>query len=434
MSAPDFVEPIVGYRTWHVMEGELVPWSAGKAGSWVPGVNTARCLHEPDRPGHHPPVAHCSCGLYALADANDDRLWPDQDAVGAVVAWGDVEVHRAGFRAQYATVVALALPANAEPRHEAKLRAAAARYGVPLVPPDRLTDAALEYGRPIAFDAIPPTPRTTTTRSATPPLGAHGTEGIAIDEHLVATIEADGIRLAPTDALTTVLDEEARWVEEGTVVKRGDIILRSGGEEGLAVRSPLSGFVCAEGTIRPSDWDREGADLAWGRAGQRLYASTVAAQTDPFVHLRIRWIHAHAHVRSAKDVLEALREQRARPRFATEGEVYERIGDSLRAALADPAVASAAARLPKRIAWRLHDPESDLLLDRAGVECGAPPEDGDLVVFATAEAADDYFAGRLDFAAALRSREIQSSSPPGQLLSAASVLKPLHARYATATR
>ena len=49
-----------------------------------------------------------------------------------------------------------------------------------------------------------------------------------------------------------VLHEDARWAEEGMVVSRGDIVLRSGGEEGVAVRSPLSGIVGPRCYLVPS--------------------------------------------------------------------------------------------------------------------------------------------------------------------------------------
>ena len=63
---------------------------------------------------HAPPVADCMCGLYALTDPADRRLdFRADQAVGAIAAWGDLEVHRTGFRAEHACVTALALPDGA---------------------------------------------------------------------------------------------------------------------------------------------------------------------------------------------------------------------------------------------------------------------------------------------------------------------------------
>ena len=106
--APDFVQAVVGYRAWHLEDdGTLRPWTFS-ALPWDPGVNTAVCAREVR---HAPPVADCMCGLYALTDPADRRLdFRADQAVGAIAAWGDLEVHRTGFRAEHACVTALALP------------------------------------------------------------------------------------------------------------------------------------------------------------------------------------------------------------------------------------------------------------------------------------------------------------------------------------
>ncbi len=467
MSAPDFVEPIVGYRAWRAAEGgRLVPWSAGRAGAgaWTPGVNQAVCLHRGMHPGKAPPVADCSCGLYALARHDDARLRPAREAVGAIVAWGDVEVHATGFRAQYAAVVAIGIPEDADPAHLRELRAAAARYGVAAVAVDHLPDTALEYGRPVAFEAIvAPRRRSAITIRRTPPpaLGAEGARGIALDEHLVVTIERGGIRLEPSPPLAEAIRAHAAapepgrgltapasdcaadpggrpsgdtpeeghpasdWAAEpGTVLAAGDVFARVAG---FALRSPVGGVVGEAGAapwIAPGDWEEDALAVAWGAKGRRLYAAELAEgvrRGDPFAHLRTHWLHAHARIRSARDVLDALRAQRARPRFASGDELVARLD----AALAHPDAARAAGRLEGRVRWRLHEPEVDVVLGGGGADA--------VTLYASAETADDYFAGRLDLPAALRRREVQSAAPLAAILRAASVLKPLHARYAEAS-
>ena len=69
------------------------------------------------------------CGLYALTDPADRRLdFRADQAVGAIAAWGDMEVHRTGFRASHACVTALAMPDGAG----YEMREALARAGAPL--------------------------------------------------------------------------------------------------------------------------------------------------------------------------------------------------------------------------------------------------------------------------------------------------------------
>src|SRR3954454_16744126 len=121
--APDFVEAVVGYRAWHIEpDGLLRPWTF-TALPWQPGANRAVCAREVR---HEPPVADCMCGLYALTDPADRRLdFRGDHAVGAVAAWGGLEVHRTGFRA------AAGLPRRPGGRRDP-------RVGRPRGAPDRL--------------------------------------------------------------------------------------------------------------------------------------------------------------------------------------------------------------------------------------------------------------------------------------------------------
>jgi hypothetical protein len=436
-SPPDFAEPVVGFRAWRVDAGVLVPWSAGAAGAWQAGVNTARCLHRQ----HAAPATTCSCGLYALATAEDERLRPRHEAVGAIVAWGDVELHRTGFRAEHAAIVALALPDDCPARHEADLRAASERYGVPLVPPERLVAAACEHGRPIAYAAAPARARQA-VGAAVPELSRRGLSGTAAEDHVELTIVSGGVRIAPTPELASAAGDGAERIAlaiDGATVRAGDHVLRLGDdEEGLLVRTPLSGTVLETGRrgvlVVPSAWEQEAVAVDWGALGRRRYADALGdlgRRGDPFADARTRWIRAMEGIRSAADVRDALRELRARPRFASDAQVYETLGARLRVALATAEAQAAAARLPLRIQWRLHHPDAALLVDLKGDEPGvafdAPDELADLVLYAAAETADDLLAGRDDFAAALRRRALQSRAEAVEVLRAASVLKALRA-------
>jgi hypothetical protein len=222
-------------------------------------------------------------------------------------------------------------------------------------------------------------------------------------------------------------------VDAGTALAAGDVFARAGGDEGFALRTPVAGVV-GEGDelwLAPTSWEDDAEAISWGAAGRRFYAAQLADSKndlDPFATLRTRWIHAHAKIRSADDVLQALRRERDRPRFASRRELDALLVDRLRIALQDDRVKQALTRLDRSVAFRLHDPEADVVLTHDGVTTKPPTED-DLILHASAETADDYFAGRIDLPAALRRRDNQSSAAPGAVLRAASVLKPLHARY-----
>ncbi len=102
-------------------------------------------------PSTAPPTRRCSCGLYAR---HDPPFVPGAGWVlGAVVAWGRLEVHHDGFRAEQARVVAFAAPEA----HDEPLDALAAAYGVRVVPPAGLVEYASEFGETLPLESIPTT-------------------------------------------------------------------------------------------------------------------------------------------------------------------------------------------------------------------------------------------------------------------------------------
>jgi glycine cleavage system H lipoate-binding protein len=444
VSAPDLFEPILGFRAWHVVaDGRLVPWSAGTAGTWQPGDNRAICLAA--RGGRHQAPGHrCTCGLYALTDVSDPRLRPGVEAVGAVVAWGDVEAHRTGFRAQFARVVALAEPPLCPPEHTRLLELAAERYGVPLVAFGQLEATGREHGRPLEFDLLPHRPQGRGVAEV-PGLDETGERAICVDEHLRVEIATRVLRVRLTDQLAARLQAGVQIdvAPPGCDLRMGDPLVRITGEHTYVLGAPVSGRVVASAAavceLAPSRWAEEAGSLSWGVGGERTYRATLAHAArhgDPFRHSRTTWTTAHAHVRSAGDVAAELRAARTRPRFASAAEVAERVGGGLRAALGDPAVGRRVVRAGVAIAWRLHRPDADVVLHLDGteprVEVGELDIDAaDLVLFASAESADDYFAGRADLPAALRRRDVQTRAEPGELLRVASVIKAIHRPYAS---
>lgn len=145
-AAPDLVEPVLGFRAWHVDRlGGLVPM-VFQACTWQPGVNRAEC-HVDTHERHFAPQADCTCGIYALHQL--ESLSPrEATCFGAIAAWGDIQVHPAGFRAELACVLALAARGGGR-RHRQRMSDAAERYDVPLVGFEDLTAVGLEHARPL---------------------------------------------------------------------------------------------------------------------------------------------------------------------------------------------------------------------------------------------------------------------------------------------
>lgn len=463
MSAPDFAAPILGFRAWHATSrGELVPWSASAAGAWVKGINEARCLHDPRGRDHVPPGRSCSCGIYALTDWRDPRLYPNDQAVGAVAAWGQVEVHKTGFRAQFACVLALGLADGAPSVHRKMVQAAAEQYGVQVVPLADLAEFASAYAQPLEWTALdeatPSGPQL--VPNAGPRL--HDSDdlfGIACEEHLWLRIEDHRVVVGLTRQLADRVQIGSPVDLVAARLLRGDRLAGIGvGNDELRVAAPFSAWTVEpnpalardpdlirtdpEGAgwlarLTPSDWMTEGGLFAWGGRARGIYASVLAREGDEaFAGTRVEWLTRNAHVSSAEDVLAELRAARLRPRFGSEEEVRLRVVARLQRALARPDVATLVGRAGVRVGWRLREPAASFVLDlRPGGpavrESAGAPDDSEIVLSARAEIADDYFAGRADLAALLRSGEVSATCGPARALAIESVIRSLHAAYAS---
>lgn len=152
-TAPDLVEYVVGFRQWR-LDGDGLR-SLHRPDPWLSATLTARCPL-----GGHPatpaPSHECTCGIHAwyertprLASAGTPDL-----VCGAVVLWGRMELHEAGMRAQYARIVALALPLSRGAKRRALVRAAR-RLAVPVVPYATVEALAAHEGAPVP-DALKP--------------------------------------------------------------------------------------------------------------------------------------------------------------------------------------------------------------------------------------------------------------------------------------
>ena len=150
--APLFAGPIYGLRAWaiHWRGGDAYLGGPIQGTGWRAGgkATEARCSNS-RLPRHRAPAPECGCGLYAYhPDKESCRAlhWPDDDGplgavVGVVEAWGRVELHADGFRAQKARPVAIARTGAPPGSDRARiLEQIAARYGAELVDAERPAD------------------------------------------------------------------------------------------------------------------------------------------------------------------------------------------------------------------------------------------------------------------------------------------------------
>ena len=115
--APDYIEPIVGWRTWLVVpEDEIFRLRSIVYDTlWSPHSElVASCLHHAVRlpwrkhPKHVPPARNCACGIYAAREPEeaaaylDGRSWADglsvHRVIGTVSLWGRVVECTRGWR------------------------------------------------------------------------------------------------------------------------------------------------------------------------------------------------------------------------------------------------------------------------------------------------------------------------------------------------
>jgi hypothetical protein len=142
MSAPDLIEPIVGFRQWRLCEDGLRSLACDYV--WPAAEIWATCLD-----GGHPAPEHaCACGIYAWYAPCPLTASAADYVAGALVLWGRVELHATGMRGERARIVALALPLS-HGRKRRRLIAVAACFGVPAVPHRALTPIARLHGAPM---------------------------------------------------------------------------------------------------------------------------------------------------------------------------------------------------------------------------------------------------------------------------------------------
>jgi glycine cleavage system H lipoate-binding protein len=442
MTAPDFFEPLIGYRAWHLSpRAELVPWSLAASGAWVPGVNTAVC-HAGKK--HHPPAADCMCGLYALASARDRRLHGSEgQIVGAIAAWGDIELHRTGFRAEHAAVVALAEPLDGDSE---LAKRAAERYEVALVPREELQITALRFGQPVD-PAILDEPVQADTGlhlgetgvalvehmwckpdAATLTLGITRAFASQLDDSIEVTLPPDGTRITARDPLATLHTRFGNLIAwacaSGHLYESNERVLR---DPSLLRDDPEAGGWLAR--IVPSAWPDEARNFSWGPAARTSYAAELgraARGEDVYADLRAERIFAGPRADGMIDIVAELRRRRSEPRFENDADVYAVCAEPVRERIARSA---RAARFEAVVRYRVSAPEAELTLSAtpAGVSltCGPSSTAPTLTLSMTAETAAQHFSGRLDIARALRAGLVTSDRPRVETLRTMALLKPL---------
>ena len=155
--APDLIEPIVGFRHWRLVEGELSSMFSMTA--WQKSQMTARCTfgnHDPAQT----PSPDCTCGIYAYYEPCPRTASAmSSDLVGgAVVVWGRVEAHATGVRAEHARIVALDLPRIRARKRKAVSRIAE-QFGIRAVPHGGLKAEAMAHGTTLPTSLRPPRQR-----------------------------------------------------------------------------------------------------------------------------------------------------------------------------------------------------------------------------------------------------------------------------------
>lgn len=336
--SPDLTEAVLGFRIWSLgVKGTLGAIAAGSI--WSPGVNRAICCPSAvpaKRPAHRSPHPGCVCGFNAFAELNTQLRVQAGIALGAIAAWGEIDVYQTGFRAEYAQVVTLALPPQSSSTRGIdieRVELAAVRYDVPLVPRGELVAEACRHASPVAPSVLPtaaPAPTRTSRaasgspRSSLAPVtrgrariatwdDARG-HGIWVRRHVAARCHKNAVDLGPAPAATALLapDPEVSTLPLGTRVEAGDVVATIGAAypgRSIHLLSPLSGTVSGlnpgfaadllEGDVAVSGAPRlltltpdagaplDDAPLLWDRPAVELYRQGVLGRSDASVFVEL---------------------------------------------------------------------------------------------------------------------------------------------------
>lgn len=104
---------------------------------------------------HNAPDHDCHCGLYGLHEYGTTAGFNYGDTYpwAVIQAWGKMQVHRDGFRAEFAEIMLLGISSHMRNKSVLKM---AERYNVPLVQRTELQREAQRFGR-VVPESLRPT-------------------------------------------------------------------------------------------------------------------------------------------------------------------------------------------------------------------------------------------------------------------------------------
>ena len=242
-AGPDYIEPLLGFRLWEIRDGILVGPAYDEL--WAPGENVASCRQPTN---HVAPVDDCRCGFNAYHSRTPlASLYGKRYVAGAMAAWGEIETHKDGFRAERACVVALCFESGDGQGRRSAIDAVARRYGIESVPRSMLHAHAAKFGRSL----VPLRPRNPAPTTPSPTTGklrlVGGGRGYWIGRHvLVDWSPAGGVSIAAASGLARRVDGRARvlTLAPGSMVAEGDAVAVIHTADGsYALGSPAAGRV-----------------------------------------------------------------------------------------------------------------------------------------------------------------------------------------------
>ena len=175
MHAPDYLEPVVGWRVWNLLEvaGEVRLSSLVYSKAWPVrqelsavcrlGTRVPMSSRQRSLPPHRAPYAQCSCGIHGtrtleqatvyLESGSEGRSSGACRVLGRVLIWGSVVEGERGWRGSRAYPERVYLPAEVG----AKWAFGLAAYGVPIELLDCRNDpeALRSALRRVAVDSSP---------------------------------------------------------------------------------------------------------------------------------------------------------------------------------------------------------------------------------------------------------------------------------------
>lgn len=299
----DFAEPVLGFRIWALDDDGHLRGAAFDQ-LWTPGENVAVC--RAGKPHPTAPVAGCRCGFNALhARPPKAYQYGPGYVAGAIAAWGEIEWHRTGFRAERACVLGLCWDDFTSEARKRTIERAAKRYGVEVVPQERIVSHAGQFAHSLAPATPPPPklPRQDAPVAEADPLstGRPGARGYWIGRHVLVERRSRELSIGLAPALAHRIRRDARIVSvaAGERVAEGDAVAVLYTPSGsFSIDAPHAGTVLvansdvlrdpllAAADLSEGGWVvtlrmrshavPEASPLIWGRRGREGYERFVA--------------------------------------------------------------------------------------------------------------------------------------------------------------